>query len=205
VVPCKLQSVVHNWDFAVSNQGFTMTTCDATGGAPVWAWGASNIAGAPGSVWATVLLANYPNNSGHGIVSPSFTVGPSSNKLEISHYVRTETNFDGCNVQVGGTVIPPTDGYPATISTSTGFYAYCVNMEQGFTGNSATGPSQNWVQRCFDLSAYNGQTIQVEFDFGTDSSVTYRGWALAYVKVGTDAVVPVEATTWGRVKTFYDN
>jgi hypothetical protein len=196
--------VAHNWDFAVSNQGFTTTTCDATGGAPVWAWGATNIPAAPGNVWGTVLMANYPVNTGHGIVSPSFTVGPTSNKLEILHYVRTETNFDGCNVQVGGTVIPPTDGYPATISTSTSFYAYCVNGEPGFTGSGATGPSENWVTRCFDLVAFNGQTIQVEFDFGSDSSVQYPGWYIAYVKVGTDAVVPVEQTTWGRVKTLYD-
>jgi hypothetical protein len=35
-VSCNLIYVAHDWDFSVSDQGFTTTTCDATGGADVW-------------------------------------------------------------------------------------------------------------------------------------------------------------------------
>ena len=134
--------------------------------------------------------------------TPSFTVTPDCYLMEILHYVQVETNFDGGNVTVNGTVIPPTDGYPATISTSTAYYAYCTELEQGFTGNSTT-PSEAWTRRCFDLTAYIGQTIQVRFDFGTDSSVTYPGWYLAYVKLGGLTANPVEQSTWGNIKSSY--
>lgn len=201
---CTLPYVFYDWDFNVSNQGFTTTTCDPTGGTAVWAWGLESVvAGSPGNVWATVLNGNYLNNSGAGLLSPAFVVSPHSYLLEVTHYVHIETNFDGCNVSVNGTVITPTNGYPATISTSTAYYAFCVNGEPGWTGNGFSGPSQVWIPQCFDLSAYMGQMIQVEFDFGSDSSVTYPGWYLARVKVGGDAPVSVDDTSWGQVKALY--
>lgn len=190
-VPCNLLYVAHDWDFTVSNQGFTTTTCDGTGGAAMWAWGASTIAGAPGTVWGTVLAGNYPNNAGEGLLSPSFAVTATTDKMEILSYLHTETNFDGANVTVNDTLLQPNPVYNATISTSTTYYAYCVDNEAGWTGNSSSGASQAWVQQCFDLSAYNGQNIQVRFDFGSDSSVSYPGWYLAYVRIGDD-IVPVE-------------
>lgn len=189
-VPCDLNYVAHDWDFAVSDQGFTTSTCDATGGAPVWEWGTSTIAGAPGTVWGTVLAGNYSVNAGEGLLSPSFEVTTITDKMEILSYVQTETNFDGVNVKVNDVLLQPTDLYNATISTSTSFYAYCVDDQPGWTGNSAI-PSQDWVAQCFDLSAYTGQTIQVRFDFGSDASVTYPGWYLGYVRIGDD-IIPVE-------------
>jgi bacillopeptidase F len=190
-VPCPLVYVANDWDFTVSDQGFTTTTCDATGGAPVWEWGTSDIAGAPGTVWGTVLVGNYPTNAGEGLLSPAFDVTSITDKMEILSYLHTETNFDGVNVTVNDAVLQPVDTYPATISTSTSYYAYCTDDEPGWTGNSFTGPSQDWVQQCFDLSAFDGQTIQVRFDFGSDSSVTYPGWYLGYVRIGDD-IIPVE-------------
>lgn len=201
---CNLPYVAYDWDFDVSNHGFTPVTCDNTGGLPVWAWGLeSTIPGSPGNVWATVLNGNYPANAGQGLLSPPFEVTTSSYLMEISHYVHLETNYDGCNVSVDGTVITPTNGYPAQISTSTAYYAYCVDLERGWTGNGFSGPSQVWLQQCFDLSAYIGETIQVEFDFGADSSVQYPGWYLAYVKIGGDTPIPVEEASWGQIKAIY--
>jgi len=189
-VPCNLVYVAHDWDFAVSDQGFTTTTCDATGGAPAWEWGTSTIAGAPGTVWGTVLAGSYPVNAGEGLLSPAFSVTTITDKMEILSYLQTETNYDGVNVKVNDTLLQPTVPYDATVSSSSSFYAYCVDNQAGWTGSSST-PSQNWVAQCFDLSAYTGQTIQVRFDFGSDSSVTYPGWYLGYVKVGDD-IIPVE-------------
>jgi hypothetical protein len=187
-VPCNLTSVAHDWDFSVNDQGFTTATCDATGGAEVWEWGTSTIAGAPGTVWGTILTGNYPVDSGQGLVSPMFAVTASSDLMEISHYVDTETNFDGGNVvnNADDALLTPTTGYPATINTSTSYYAYCVDNEAGYTGHAAV-----WATECFDLSAYTGSSIQVRFDFGSDASVTYPGWYLAYVRIGDD-FIPVE-------------
>jgi len=195
---CTMQAVTYNWDFNISNQGFTPVLCG--GGLAVWAWGLESvIPGSPGNVWGTVLNGNYPNNAGHGLLSPAFQVTPSSYLLEVNHYVRTETNWDGCNVTVNGTVITPTNNYPATLYTA----PLCVSGELGWTGNGSTGASQVWIPQCFDLTAYMNQTIQVEFDFGSDSSVTYPGWYLAYVKVGGAGQTPAEKTTWGRIKSIH--
>ncbi len=190
-VPCNLVYVAHDWDFAVSDQGFATTTCDVTGGGgEVWAWGTSTISGAPGTVWGTVLAGNYPNNAGEGLLSPPFEVTVATDKMEILSYLQTETNYDGVNVKVNDVVLQPSPVYNATVSLSATFYAYCVDNQPGWTGSSAT-PSQNWIQQCFDLSAYTGQTIQVRFDFGSDTSVAYPGWYLGYVRIGDD-IVPVE-------------
>jgi hypothetical protein len=203
-IPCTMNVVQYDWDFAVGDQGFTTTACDPTGGDPVWEWGTCNVPGAPGTVWGTVLNANYPNNAGEGLVSPSFLVGTSSYLVEVLHYVHIESNFDGGNMKVNGTVVAPLTGYPATISTSTSFYAFCVDMEDGFTGNGFSGPSEEWVTRCWDLTPYMTQSVELEFDFGTDSSVSYPGWFLAYVKVGGEGYTPVEPSTWGDIKSLYE-
>jgi len=195
---CDMQSVAHDWDFTAADQGFVPATCDATGGLPVWAWGASTIPGAPGTVWGTVLAGSYPSNAGDGLHAPAFTVGNDSYLMEISHYFDMETNFDGCNVKVNGDVVSPDGGYTGTISTYTTYYAYCVDMQLGWTGHD-----QQWRTDCFDLSAYMGQSADVEFDFGSDSSVTYPGWYLAYVRVGGQGGTPADEATWGGIKSLY--
>jgi hypothetical protein len=125
-------------------------------------------------VWGTVLTGNYLANSGQGLLSPPFEVNAITDKVENLSYLQAETNYDGVNVTVNDTLLQPNPVYNATISTSTSFYAYCVDNEAGWTGSSST-PSQNWVAQCFDLSAYVGQTIQVRFASGSDASVQYPG------------------------------
>jgi len=202
-VPCDLTNVCLDWDFSVGDHDFTPYNCEP-GGAAVWAYGNETVVpGSPGNVWGTVINGNYVNNSGDGLSSPLFTVTTDCYLMEINHYVHIETNYDGGNVSVNGQVVPPMTGYPAVISTSTSFYAYCVDMEEGFTGNGYSGASETWVPRCFDLSPFMGQTIHVDFDFGSDSSVTYPGWYLAYVKVGGMSSTPVESSTWGAIKDSF--
>ncbi len=197
-VPCNFPCICYDWDFAVSNQGFTAPhSCD-TGGAACWAYGNSTIPGAPGPIWGTGLLAAYPNSAGDALWSPSFTVTADCKYVEIYHYFDIETNYDGCNVKFNGTVLTPQGGYSGTVSTSTSFYAYCVDMEMGWFGSSSS-----WRAECFDLSNFVGQTGQLAFEFGSDSSVAYRGWALGYVKVGGYGATPVESSTWGNIKGLF--
>lgn len=182
-VPCDFVSVAYDWDFSVNDQGFTTSTCDATGGDSVWEWGTtSSVPGAPGAVWATVLDGDYPSNSGEGLLSPPFACNGDQDVMEIVAWVDIEQDWDGGNVTVNDTVITPVGGYPGTLNPD----AYCVGGEEAFTGIVGT-----WQHQCFDLSAYWGQTIQVRFDFGADSEVTALGWYLASVKIGDD-FIPVE-------------
>ena len=194
--PCGFQLVTYDWDFSQGDHGFTTTTCDPTGGGPTWAWGMENIV-TTGNVWATVLNGSYASNTGEGLVSPAFMVDASTAFVEVDHYYDIETNFDGCNLKVNGTVVPPIAGYDGTISTSTVFYAFCVDLQEGFTG-----PDQTWRTDCWDISSFEGEMVQLEFDFGTDSSVTYLGWYLAAVRVG-GIVVPTAESSWGQIKGLY--
>ena len=203
---CELETVMYDWDFSISDHGFTTVGCDGQGGAPVWAWGPEGvIPDAPANVWGTVLNGDYPNNAGEGLVSPVFTVTPDSYLLEILNYVHVENNYDGGNVKVNGEVIEPVGGYThPIISESVNFYAFCVDGQPGFSGNGFSGPSQVWLAQCFDLSAYMGLDIQVQFDFGTDSSVSYPGWYLGYVRVGTDeGGVATESRTLSDIKATF--
>ena len=156
------------------------------------------------NVWGTVLGGPYSNDSGDGLIAPEVMVEVGVNELvELVHYVDIETNYDGGNVVVidgggGETILEPMAGYPAIISTSTSYYAFCVDLEPGFTGHDAI-----WTAACGDLSPWDGQVIAIRLDFGSDSSVTYPGWYLAGYTFGTDVSTPVEQESWGTIKGLY--
>ncbi len=185
---CPFQTIEHDWDFAVSPHGFFNIDCDASG-VQVWEYGAtSSVPGAPARVWGTILNGPYPDESGAGLVSPTFTVSPSSYLVEVEHWYETEWGYDGCNLTIWpyGTVVTPMGGYPlGVISESPYYYAWCVDGEPGWSGSSG-----GWRVDCFDLSEYMNMSIAVELDFGADASVTTTGWYLARIRVGGDS--PVE-------------
>lgn len=195
-VPCDMDVVTYVWDFADGPQDFAPAICEAPGVA-AWDYGDGGYVGHAGNVWGTVLAGDYPNESGDGLMSPAFMVTEASYLVEIYHYTDIENNYDGGNLEVNGVVVPPTDGYPATISTSTGFYAWCVDMEEGFTDDEA------WGARCFDLGQFMGEEVVLSFDFGSDNSVTYPGWYIASVTVGGTDPSANDGTTWGEIKGLF--
>jgi hypothetical protein len=188
-----------DWYFPQSPAGFTPVSCDPTGGLPVWEWGPSTYIQSPfPNMWGTVLNGDYPNNSGQGLLSPPFQVTNEMHWLAITHAVLTEATYDGGNPKVNGQVLDLLGGYPGSVSMSPSYYAFCVDGQPGFTGEIM------WQESCFDLHPYQGQTIQVEFDFGSDSSVTYPGWYIAGVRVEGDIPsTPVGSSTWGEIKSKY--
>jgi hypothetical protein len=197
-VACGLTNVIHDWDFAVGNHGFTTSACD-DGGVPVWEHGATTyIAGAPGDVWATVLEGDYPTDAGEALVSPEFAVTEETQWLEIYHYYDNEYLWDGCNVKVGGNLVAPIGSYPGAINIPGDWYAWCVDFEYGFTGLNS-----GWMTSCFDLGAYLGQNIQLSFEFGSDDTFVEAGWYLASVKVGNDDPVATDSRTWSSIKSIY--
>jgi hypothetical protein len=197
-IDCPFEVVMYDWDFGVSNQGFTHETCDATGGAAVWEWGAESHFG---NCWGTVLAGNYINNAGDALVAPTFTVTDGASLMQVSHLISCENNYDGANVTINGNVVAPMEGYSVpVISTSTTYYAYCVDGDPGWTGTDTSWTLHN---TCFDLSPFMGQDITVRFQFGSDSSVAYPGWYIKQVKVG-GSVVATEPSTWGTIKALYN-
>ena len=195
---CNLLVTTYDWDFALSDNGFTMTSCDDDGAA-VWEYGTTSyVAGAPGTVWGTILEGDYLTDAGQALVSPSFLVDELSTLMEVQHYFAIENLWDGGNVTVNGQVISPLSGYPGSVNIPGDWYAWCVDSELAFTGASGA-----WVTSCFDLSAFLGQTIQVSFEFGSDDTYTDAGWYLASVKVGTNEITPAEAKSWSGIKSLY--
>ncbi len=155
------------------------------------------------NVWGTILAADYPLSAGGGLMIGPFDISPQCDCMELCHYYYSESGFDGGNVKVstdGGTtwqIITPFGGYD-DILDSEAYIAECVAGEETFTGDSTT-----FVRDCFDLSAYDGQTVMVGFFFGSDSSVAYYGWYLKWVKIGSDEYSPVQDSSWGAIKAMY--
>ena len=57
------------------------------------------------------------------------------------------------------------------------------NYGWGYTGTSGSGPRSDWIQERVDLSQYAGRTVQIRFEYITDSSVTEEGFLLDDVAV----------------------
>jgi hypothetical protein len=172
-VACNLEIVTHDWQLAQLYHNFQEYRCDSSG-LEVWQYGtAHNIPDAPEGVWGTILAGSYPDQAGHGLRSTPFVVTPSTRLVEIEHYYDIENGYDGGNLLIYPyeTVIEPIGGYPAqTISSSSTYYAWCVDGEPGWTGSSG-----GWRVDCFDLSAYMGLEVSFGLDFGSDASVTALG------------------------------
>ncbi len=195
---CAFNSIAWVWDFNDSDHGFIPVICEAEAAPAPWEWGVSTEF-PDQNVWATSLAGAYAVNTGEALTSPVFAVDSSTNMVEVSHYYDTENNYDGCNLAIDGVPVDPTTGYDVpALCTSTSFYAFCVDMEPGFTD----GPTAGFITTCFDISAYAGEEVALEFTFGSDSSVTYPGWYLASVTVGGN-VTAVEDGTWSTIKTLY--
>jgi len=158
-------------DFEATDGGYTHfpKTVDA------WEYGTPTsgpMAAHSGSkLWATILAGNYPPSMWCGLVTPAFIV-PSGAAFSFWHWYNFENSWDGGNVKItndGGTtytLITPVGGYP-------GF----MNSNPYMTGQAAyTGNGNGWKKAEFDLTAYEGQLVQIMFETASDSSVQYPGW-----------------------------
>ncbi len=198
---------VNCW-FWVWDGTFTTEMCD-TQGASIWAYGASNQDPATDcdgnpveNVLGTVLNGDYPNDAGERAILGSFTVTDAGYLLEMCHWYDIENSYDGGNVEVyvGGAwvVIEPMGGYPDDeISDSVSYYAWCVDMQPGFTDDIVA-----YMKDCFDLSQFIGEEVTLAVKFGTDSSVTYPGWYINSIMLG-GVITPTEDGSWSTIKGLY--
>ncbi len=197
-VPCGLTNIALDWDFATGDHGFTTAACDEQG-APVWEHGATtHVPDAPGDVWGTVLAADYALDAGEALVSPTFLVDATTYLVEVVHYYSMENLWDGGNLSVSGQVVAPLSGYPGMVSVPQDWYSWCVDQEMAFTGVDV-----GWLTSCFDLSAFMGQEVSLNFDFGSDDFGVEAGWYIAAVRVGNDEAVPVQQQTLEGIKGLF--
>ncbi|MFH1502109.1 MAG: hypothetical protein ABIG03_03585 [Candidatus Eisenbacteria bacterium] len=205
---CPSEYICYVVDFNVAGCQWAPLEC---GVGPIpWEWGVP--VGIPAlacddvavtTVLATGLATDYPVQTGEGAIVGPFNITESCYCMELCHFYDIETGYDGGNVKIsldsGATwqIIYPFDGYD-DILDSTSYIAECVGGEEVFTGHMTT-----FMRDCFDLSDYVGHTVWFGFFFGSDSSVTYPGWYLKWMKLGSDEVTSVQQTTWGSIKSMY--
>ncbi len=105
--------------------------------------------------------------------------------LSFWHFFNTETDWDGCVMEVstngGGSWsdLAPSitqNGYNSTINT---------NPDSPISGRQAwSGSSGGWIQTIIDLSSYAGQTISIRWRMASDAFVSGEGWYVDDVFLG---------------------
>jgi hypothetical protein len=159
-------------DLESNNGGFSV----ASGG--VWEYGVPTDPGGPlgahtgTKVWGTVLAGNYPDSACASLVTSAFAVPATGGALVFYTWYDNEFTWDGCTIKVsvdGGPFVPitPAGGYPAIEGGN--LCPLVANL--GFL----TGTTGGWIPLALDLGAYNGHSVIVAFDFGSDSNTDYSG------------------------------
>jgi hypothetical protein len=155
-----------------------------------------------GQVLGTDLGANYDADTGGRVALGPFAISEGCDCMELCHFYDTESGYDGGNVKVstdGGStwqLVTPDDGYDDILGSSS-YVAACVPGEEVFTGHAS-----QFVYDCFDLSAYDGENVMIGFFFGSDESVSYRGWYIDTIRIG-GGQTSVQPASWGSIKAMY--
>ncbi len=118
--------------------------------------------------------------------------------------VTVRISTDGINF----TVIKPTSGKLYGSQSSRGFYyRYGIGLS-GWAGNSG-----GWVSSGFNLAAYAGQTVWIQFLFGSDDTYSTQdesalfGWRIDNISIrdGTATIFEDDAGDTGAAKFISDN
>jgi hypothetical protein len=145
--------------------------------------------------------ASYPHSTCGALATPSLTLGTNP-VLTYYHIYSTETAYDGGRVEIstnGGSSwapLTPTPAYGGTI-TSTGNSCSWATSTACYIGTS-TGYPTTWQTASMNLSAYNGQTVLLRWNFSTDSSGggtgANPGWYIDDIQI-THVQVPGSCAT----------
>jgi aminopeptidase YwaD len=159
-------------DFEITAGGFS--------GDGDWQWGVFNElqvpAGTGQSGWATNLAGTYNANTTSQLLSPVFDLtGKTEIRMIMEHFYQIEPVNDGGNVKIsvdGGdfTLITPLGGYPTP--------NLWLMQQPGYSGNSYF-----WQETEFDLTAWEGHSVQFRFDFQSDVFTNKLGWYIQEVRL----------------------
>jgi hypothetical protein len=136
-----------------------------TGGARAWKFGSQG-------------AGPYTDSGDGALVAPPVRISPGA-ALSFWHWINAESQ--GSNQAWDGAVVELTNdaGASWTEIIPQGGYTHAIipNQQSPFPPNyPCWSGSFDWRQAQFDLSAYDGQTIQVRLRFGSDGYVTFEGW-----------------------------
>ncbi|NOR44584.1 MAG: hypothetical protein GQ534_03280 [Candidatus Delongbacteria bacterium] len=154
-----------------------------------WQYGTDALVGSVsgGDIWGTILEANHTDNSNSKLVYDLSAVPLEENSLlTFSHWYQIEDGtaplaYDGGNVKISTdngnnyNVIYPLDAYTHVISSA---YTNPMPDEDAYSGDSGV-----WISVIFDLSAYAGQNILLQWQFGSDDLYNERGWYIDEIDI----------------------
>ncbi len=109
-------------------------------------------------MWGTKLLTNYNNSGAFSYLTQTIDLSGFTNpQLSFWSWENAFGNFDYCQVAVNGTVVwGPSWDYAAT----------------------------QWRQRVINLSAYENQSVVIQFQFYATTTVNYAGWYIDDIYIG---------------------
>jgi hypothetical protein len=175
-------------DFEANDGGYTHQAGvgGTTPGVDAWEYGVPTsgpmAAHSGTNLWATILAGNYPMYMYANMTTPVFVV-PTNGYLEYWQWYYFENSYDGGNVKISNnsgatwTLLTPVGGYPGTMASDP-----YMTGQPGYTGYPAGAV---WKIAHFDFpAALYGQTVQLRFSAGSDSSVQYQGWYIDDVTIG---------------------
>jgi len=129
------------------------------------------------------------NNTCNGLLSVpiSLTAGENS-QLSFWTAYDIENEWDGGVVEISNNgnqwnEVTLSPNYPGAFNNSTDACNYAQNTPS-FTGTNLT-----WQQHSMDLSSYQGQTINIRFNYSTDGFENNEGWFLDDISV-TNTQIP---------------
>ena len=154
-----------------------------TSGESLWITSTAQRDTLPNSAFVTDPSTNTDNL----LVSPSIYISSANPQLTFRHYYNTESDYDGCVLEIsinGGGFI---DIQAAGGSFLSGAYNGQISSSYGnpLAGRSAwTGSSGRFLTTTVALpAAAAGQNIQLRWRLGSDSSVGSTGWYVDTVSV----------------------
>jgi len=176
-------SQLFHQNFELVDGGLQDTTFD---GYTYWQWGTPSNTPEPHSgtrVWGTNLGGNYANLSYATLTSPVYDLnGYGRVVFSFFHWFQMEASasypnraYDGGNLEVsldGGLtwqLFEPLGGYTHIVQQNTN----TMDGEPVFSGSS-----NGWQRAIFDLTPYVNDSVRFRWRFGSDQSVTARGWYL---------------------------
>ncbi|MBD3367388.1 MAG: T9SS type A sorting domain-containing protein [Candidatus Eisenbacteria bacterium] len=205
--------VTGNWGYATSAQ-FTLRTATASFADDFESgpgdWTHSNISGGFTDDWHMETYrshsastswkfggagsGNYSDSADGGLVTKPMCIG-ADGEMTFWHWLDAEEEsstsaWDCCLVEIS------TDG-GTTWSTLTpdGGYSHTKNSNPANPlpeGTPCWSGYFTWRQETFDLSSYEGETIQVRFRFASDGYVTEEGWYVDDVNIVTTSTTGIE-------------
>jgi len=129
--------------------------------------------------------SNYADSADGALYTQELCVG-ASGEMTMWHWLDAEEEssssaWDGALVQItddGGAVWD--------VLTPAGGYSHAANNNDANplpTGTPCWSGNISWQQETFDLSAYEGETVQIRFRFASDGYVTEEGWYVDDVNI----------------------